>query len=389
MLEGTRSYIYVGDDPIDHTDPSGLMDAAPASAVGTVSASTSDQATVTFRGFVPPNALFIGAYNFVVGDDLATLQSNQPAWAKGLALIDLGANLTLVIPGVGEGVAGLRFAAKGAATGVVKGVLLSGGRAVVGDVSRATIERLSRTRGLRWLARTVAKCGACFPAGTQVATPAGVVAINQLRVGDPVLAEDPRTGTVEAEPVQAVIVHPVWPLMAVDLSDGSTITVTVEHPFWVDLGIVRLGLGGWVLAGQLHTGDRLRTARGAQVQVVGLRYHVGRAAVYTLTVAKDHTFFVGSVRVLVHNSLCLYLGKRLAPNWPKDFERAQDGLRKVNINDHVLLEQLQEQEPGKWVKVYEDGWSQGEQISVHYFQHASGKVFDLEVHLGWSNRASQ
>jgi len=67
---------------------------------------------------------------------------------------------------------------------------------------------------------------------------------------------------------------------------------------------VRLELGGWVLAGQLHTGDRLRTIRGTQVQVVELRYHVGRAAVYTLTVAKDHTFFVGSARVLVHNSNC-------------------------------------------------------------------------------------
>jgi hypothetical protein len=36
--------------------------------------------------------------------------------------------------------------------------------------------------------------------------------------------------------------------------------------------------------------------------VTGLRYNVGHAAVYTLTVAHDHTFFVGTARVLVHNS---------------------------------------------------------------------------------------
>jgi len=38
--------------------------------------------------------------------------------------------------------------------------------------------------------------------------------------------------------------------------------------------------------------------------VVGLRRNVGQAVVYTLTVAKDHTFFVGSARVLVHNATC-------------------------------------------------------------------------------------
>ena len=38
------------------------------------------------------------------------------------------------------------------------------------------------------------------------------------------------------------------------------------------------------------------------VTVVGLRWNVGDALVYTLTVANDHTFYVGSARVLVHNS---------------------------------------------------------------------------------------
>jgi len=38
--------------------------------------------------------------------------------------------------------------------------------------------------------------------------------------------------------------------------------------------------------------------------VVGLRRNVGHAVVYTLTVAKDHAFFVGSARVLVHNASC-------------------------------------------------------------------------------------
>lgn len=35
-----------------------------------------------------------------------------------------------------------------------------------------------------------------------------------------------------------------------------------------------------------------------------MRRGVGQVVVYTLTVAKDHTFFVGAARVLVHNAVC-------------------------------------------------------------------------------------
>jgi len=224
----------------------------------------------------------------------------------------------------------------------------------------------------------------CFPAGTQVSTPTGETSIQSLHVGDNVLSENTDTGKVEAEPVQAIIHRPVSSLMAVDLSDGSTITVTVDHPFWIDSGKQLTG-PGWLPSGQLQAGDRLRTADGRDVTVTGVRRGVGRAVVYTLTVARDHTFFVGNARVLVHNSLCTYLGKTLAPNWPKDFTRVTNGLRKVTINNKQLLADLRQVAPGDWMKVYEDGYSQGQRVSVHYFLHSSGSVFDVKVVPGWSN----
>jgi hypothetical protein len=133
-------------------------------------------------------------------------------------------------------------------------------------------------------------------------------------VGDQVLAEDPKTGKVEAKPVEAVIKDPVSPLLAIDLSDSSTITVTADHPFWVDRGN-NLARAGWLPAGQLLPGNQLRTSNARHATVAALRFNVGHAAVYTLTVANDHTFwgetgptsddhdfFVGTARVLVHNS---------------------------------------------------------------------------------------
>lgn len=77
--------------------------------------------------------------------------------------------------------------------------------------------------------------------GTAVDTPGGLQAIQTLRVGDRVLAEDPTTGVIASEHVQAVITVGVKPLMAVTLSDGNVITETRNHPFWVDSGAAFAG----------------------------------------------------------------------------------------------------------------------------------------------------
>lgn len=69
-----------------------------------------------------------------------------------------------------------------------------------------------------------------------MATPHGARAIQTLHVGEQVLAEDPATGKVEPEAVQAVIDDGKKPLLALSLSDGETITVTADHPFYVDGG---------------------------------------------------------------------------------------------------------------------------------------------------------
>lgn len=61
-------------------------------------------------------------------------------------------------------------------------------------------------------------------------------------------------------------------------------------------------------------------------------------------------------------------------------------IRKLNIKNKFLLEELRKIEPGEWKKVYKDGYSAGNEISIHYFESRAGKVFDLKVKLGWSNQ---
>ena len=75
-----------------------------------------------------------------------------------------------------------------------------------------------------------------------------------------------------------------------------------------------------------------------------------------------------------------------SPNYPKGFRGIQDGTQKFNVTNKGLLAKLREIEPGKWVKVYKDGYDAlGNKISIHCFQSESGQVFDVSIKSGWSN----
>ena len=64
----------------------------------------------------------------------------------------------------------------------------------------------------------------------------------------------------------------------------------------------------------------------------------------------------------------------------------QDAEVKVAEASDVLNE-LRQVEPGQWQKVYKDGFdANGNQISIHYFESSSGRVFDVKVKAGWSNK---
>jgi hypothetical protein len=65
----------------------------------------------------------------------------------------------------------------------------------------------------------------------------------------------------------------------------------------------------------------------------------------------------------------------------------QNGTKKVKVNNKDVLEKLREVESGQWKKIYKDGYDvNGKEISIHYFQSPSGKVFDVKVKTGWSNK---
>ncbi len=131
----------------------------------------------------------------------------------------------------------------------------------------------------------------CFAAGTEVRTFQGPRAIETIKVGDRVLAQDPTTGSLSYEPV--VVVHKNPPSATIRLTfNGETVITTAIQRFWK-------ARHGWVMARDLIEGDTVRTLGGlARVDAVAAGTH---QPVFNLEVAAARDFFVAKAGLLVHD----------------------------------------------------------------------------------------
>jgi RHS repeat-associated protein len=151
-------------------------------------------------------------------------------------------------------------------------------------------------------------CG-CLQAGTMVDTPSGLRRIEDIRVGDLVLAVNEQTGRIAPKPVTELIRPGLKPLYALATLDGGdeaeTFYATADHP-WKVHG------RGWVATADLETGDRIDTGSNADMTVTSLSPTDRVEKTYNLTVADWHTFMIGDDRAVVHNSCDEMLHEQLA-----------------------------------------------------------------------------
>ncbi|WP_083840156.1 polymorphic toxin-type HINT domain-containing protein [Saccharomonospora xinjiangensis] len=145
-----------------------------------------------------------------------------------------------------------------------------------------------------------------FVPGTKVVMADGSAKpIEEVELGDRVLATDPETGQTVPRKVTATITGEgqkrlVEVTIDIDGEAGEqteTITATDGHPFWV------ADLEEWVPAGELQPGDWLRTGSGSWVQIQSTNTRTEAQRVHNLTIDDLHTYHVVAVEtpVLVHN----------------------------------------------------------------------------------------
>nr|WP_280839695.1 Hint domain-containing protein [Micromonospora sp. A200] len=209
-------------------------------------------------------------------------------------------------------------------------------------------------------------------------------AIEDIEVGELVLATDPETGEQGPRKVTHVWVHDD-DLINLELSNGATLTTTDDHPFWNHTD------QQWQEVKDLDRGDLLHSGRGtSDLAAVGLNPDTTqRAAAYNLTVAGIHTYYVlaGNTPVLVHNTdPCL--GPVQNPSRGSTARRDH-----VDWEEELLLEVRENPAAGvelwkvpqtdpRWPR--DKGWVKMEQtidgIDVHYqYQITTGAVDDLKV----------
>lgn len=129
--------------------------------------------------------------------------------------------------------------------------------------------------------------------------------IEEVRLGDVVLATDPDTGETSSRTVVATIVgegdkHLVEVTVDTDGPRGDAtglVIATGNHPFWVE------STRRWTDAADLRAGDAVRTPDGERRTVVALHQRTERLRVHNLTIEGVHTYYVaaGDADVLVHN----------------------------------------------------------------------------------------
>lgn len=178
------------------------------------------------------------------------------------------------------------------------------------------------------LTKTVNKACNCFTAGTKVLTDEGEKPIEEIKVGDKVLAKDDETGEMAYKEVEWLFQRDVEETYNITVGD-EVITTTDEHPFWI------VGKG-WVEAQHLAVGDVLTTSDGKELAIENIEVKKEHMTVYNFMVKDFHTYFVTNLGIWTHNACS-------TPNTTTKWDTKSNAKAELTYNFH-----------GQKVKAYQD-----------------------------------
>ncbi len=133
----------------------------------------------------------------------------------------------------------------------------------------------------------------CFTAGTVVQTDEGEKSIEDIQLGDRVLAKNDETGEMSYQKVDMLFERHVSETYNITVSD-EVITTTAEHPFWI-------AGKGWVKAKELQIGDTLVTSDSSLLPIEDIVVKQEQTTVYNFRVENFHTYFVSNLGIWTHN----------------------------------------------------------------------------------------
>ncbi|MBW7453040.1 polymorphic toxin-type HINT domain-containing protein [Paenibacillus sepulcri] len=164
---------------------------------------------------------------------------------------------------------------------------------MVSGVGAAKAGAATTSKVLSKAGKVVAACN-CFTAGTKVLTDEGEKPIEQIEVGDKVLAKDDKTGEMAYKEVEWLFQRDVEETYNITVG-GEVITTTDEHPFCI------VGKG-WVESKNLKVDDVLTNSDGKEIAIENIRVKKEHKTVYNFMVKDFHTYFVSNLGIWTHNA---------------------------------------------------------------------------------------
>ena len=153
----------------------------------------------------------------------------------------------------------------------------------------------------------------CFKEGTPVVTEEGLKPIEEVKVGDKVLAYDEATGEQAYKKVVRLFRNTTEEWYHI-CANGEEIVCTGGHPFYVlnaseDRNVIRFDdgeetSGKWITAKELKKDDKLLLSDGSYgiIKSIKVEKLSEPETTYNFEVEDFHTYFVGTNEVLVHNA---------------------------------------------------------------------------------------
>jgi hypothetical protein len=156
----------------------------------------------------------------------------------------------------------------------------------------------------------------CFTEGTLVAIEKGNKKIEDIKEGDLVWSYNEETGKKELKKVVELSRNTSSSLVKISVN-GTEITCTPEHPFYVD--------GNWVEAKNLTKGMLLTTLEGKTSPVESINFLDENVKVYNFEVEGNHNYYVSEKRILVHND-CEYVTEFVAGFYVRGATAMENGI---------------------------------------------------------------
>ncbi|GFN32160.1 hypothetical protein PCURB6_24200 [Paenibacillus curdlanolyticus] len=192
----------------------------------------------------------------------------------------------------------------------------------------------------------------CFTAGTKVLTDEGEKPIEEIEVGDRVLAKSDETGEVAYKEVVGLFQKQADEIYYVHLGD-EIIEVTGEHPFWLDGK-------GWTLVKDLKVGDLLVSSDGSKLAIDKIEKEPREATVYNFEVADFSSYFVSNLGIWVHN--CEVATKN---NYRKLFVKSNPGMPSNYQVHHTLPQKYESIMKDAGINIHETQYLRGVDPSIH------------------------